>query len=125
MIDTYVISSVYKFYDSYHEPTYYESLIVNYEMQSEGNKSPLTGFIRHDIRFVDLFGNFPLVTIYYTDPTTDYVLNDSLLNDIYVIQNIPTQDTTHFRVKTIYYSDVFGFIRYDMRDGKVYKLQLE
>ena len=123
--DTYRISQVFNGFIYIDKKKDSEVLSVSYEGVSECQNCPIRVFDRY-YQCVRFQGEFPIVRIYYDQTETiNYLLGDTLLEDIYVVDDIPTEDTIHFKVKAIYYSDIYGVIRYDMYDDRVYELQLE
>ena len=102
-----------------------EILWVDYEGVSGCQNCPIYSF-RRDYQMVSFMGKLYSGVIYYENTVPiEYALGDTILLNIYVDDNIPTEDTIHFQVKAIYYSDIYGVIRYDMYDDRVYELQLE
>jgi hypothetical protein len=123
-IDTYVIKNVNTLYYVQHDHIFYETLRVYYEAISECNNCPIEFFVR-SLSKMSFSGDFHIVDSYYEDPTINYTLGDTILQDIYLIGDIATEDTNYFKVKALYYSDIYGIIRYDMYDDRVYELQLK
>ncbi len=124
LADTYRINEIVNEHEIIDKKEGDEILWVDYEGITECQNCPISGFVR-DYQDVSFWGALSIVTFYYNDiPAINYLLGDTLLEDIYVVEDI-TVDTIHFKVKTIYYSDIFGIIRYDMYDDRVYELQLE
>ncbi len=97
---------------------------VDYKGITECNNCPLWGFVRtpNAASFVGSFSS--MAQARSGDTTTEYMLGDTTIYNVYVVEDLLI-DTTHFNVKAIYYSHVYGIIRYDMYDDRVYELQLE
>jgi hypothetical protein len=102
-----------------------ERLWVDYDEIQNCLNCPIYIFNRNYLS-VSFQGKMPVVSfIYSNSPAITYLLADTLLEDIYVIDDIPTEDTSRHQIKAIYYSDIYGIIRYDMYDDRVYELQIE
>jgi len=122
--DSYIISQISKGYSVVDDKVYYEHYNAVYNSISECLICPITGFQRS---YDGVNFNMYLETgssIYYSDETIEYLLGDTILKDIYTLEDIPA-DTINIKVKAIYYSDIYGIIRYDMYDDRVYELQIE
>ncbi|MBN2521912.1 MAG: hypothetical protein JXB24_01495 [Bacteroidales bacterium] len=126
LIDTYIISDIWNYFDETgdRQDTHYEHLRVTFEGVTECTNCPIYGFSRSSTN-VGFTGNLYQQNFSYDDPTIEYTLGDTILQDIYVMEDIPIEDTARHKVKAIYYSDIFGIIRYDMYDDRVYELQIE
>ncbi len=122
LIDTYIISNIDNYFQTYDNETFNEKLFVEYEKVSGCNNCPDIAFIRH-VNVIYFFGNVNINGLHYENPL-EYSLGDTVLKDIYKVENIPV-DSVHYLIKIIYYSDIYGIIRYDMYDDRVYELQIE
>ncbi len=125
VIDTYILGGISTYYALLGtEYTHSEVLEVAYKEITHCNNCPLTRF-RRTPNSVFFFGSFSSMALVSSGDTTRvYKLGDSTIQNVYVVEDLLI-DTTHFNVKAIYYSHVFGIIRYDMYDDRVYELQLE
>ena len=123
--DTYVLDWISTSYiapgDDY---TYEEFFQVSYEGIPQCNNCPISWFGR-SFRGVSFSGDFHIVGYHDKDTISEYKLGDTTIYDIIVANDIPTEDTNYFKVKAFYYSHVYGYIRYDMYDDRMYELQLE
>lgn len=102
-----------------------QHLFINYEGIPDCQNCPITGFQRN---YNGVSFNLYLTTggnIEYNIPTIEYSLGNTILKDIYILEDIPLGDTTRIKIKAIYYSDIYGIIRYDMYDDRIYELQIE
>jgi len=125
LADTYRINEIVNEHEIIDKKEGDEILWVEYEGISVCPNCPMGVFSR-DYQHVTFQGKlYPGYSIYYESPAIDYLLGDTLLQDIYVVEDIPIEDTVRHKVKAIYYSDIFGIIRYDMYDDRVYELQIE
>ncbi len=125
--DTFIIGSIingHQTIDEYH----FEFIWVEYIGTTQCENCPLDNFGRTNqpVEIIDLNGQFPHVGFYYDNPTKSYYFTgDTIIKNIYFERDIPIEDSINDKVKAIYYSNIFGIIRYDMHDGRVYKLQIE
>ncbi len=125
VLDVYTISQIINTHEIIDKQEGDEILSVVYEGISECKNCPFITFDRN-YQLVRFQGEFPIVRFYYDNTQAiNYLLGDTLLDNIYVIDDIPTEDTVFHKVKAIYYSDLYGIIRYDMYDDRVYELQIE
>jgi hypothetical protein len=122
--DFYIISQILNNYNIVDKHVYYESFTVVYKGSSSCQNCPISGFGRVEDN-ITLYGNLHTSKIYYNSSAmTNYQLGDSIINTVFSV-DIPTDDTLYFRVKSIYYSDIYGIIRYDMYNDEVFELQLK
>jgi hypothetical protein len=125
LTDTYRISDIVNEHEIIDKKEGDEILWVNYEGIPSCQNCPVYTFNR-DYLGVYFQGKMPEVSFSYGNtPAINYLLGDTLLKDIYIVADIPTEDTLRHKVKSIYYSDIYGIIRYDMYDDRIYELQLE
>ena len=127
-IDTYRISYKESFFvPDYKETTFYEYLEVAYEKLPDDCEylCPISSLGRGAPNYVSFTGSYYPIDLYLSEPTYEYNLGDTTLHDIYIIQEDLIHDTITHKVKEFYYSDNFGYIRYDLSDGSIFELQLE
>jgi hypothetical protein len=122
--DTYIVKTIDTFFWAYHEHTFNEVLTVTYEKLPECNSCPIE-FFNRAVNSVSFGGKLYSSNFNYPDSAFECTLGDTILHKIYLFEDFPTNDTIYHKVKAIYYSDVFGVIRYNMHDDRVYELQLE
>ncbi len=124
-IDSYILTDIDSFYGHINNKyTWEEILEVNYEGIPSCNNCPITEFHRNSL-VVSIHGKiFPSKIEYRNTLPIEYQLGDTTLQKVYKLDNLPV-DTPWTVVKSVYYSDVFGVIRYDMYDDRVYELQIE
>ncbi len=125
LTDTYLINDIVNEHMEIDKKTGDEILWVEYVGISECQNCPIGTFGR-DYQKVSFSGKLYSGSIYYENAIKiQYEIGDTILQNIYLDDDIPTEDTIHFQVKAIYYSDIYGIIRYDMYDDRVYELQLD
>ncbi len=125
LTDTYRISNIVNAHEIIDKKEGDEILAVYYEGITGCENCPIQGFSRN-YQHVTFTGAMRVGSFYYdTTPSVNYQLGDTLLEEIYVVVDIPVDDPEYYKVKVIYYSDIYGIIRYDMYDDRVYELQLE
>jgi hypothetical protein len=123
-INKYILEEISTYYIfPYNEYTHEEVFEVFYN-GIQCNNCPISSFLRTP-RSVRFYGDLYYLSYQAGDTIMEYELGDTTVYDVYVLEDIPTEDTTYFKVKALYYSHVYGYIRYDMYDDRVYELQLE
>jgi hypothetical protein len=124
-VDTYVIADTSTYYATINSERIWEEILkVIYEGTSQCENCPITEFNRTP-SVVSFNGKiYPDNFAYSKTSPIEYQLRDTTLQQIYVLDNLPV-DPPWAVVKSVYYSDVFGIIRYDLFDDRVYELQLE
>ena len=125
VIDTYILGGISTFYaNTINKYTFDEHFQVSYHEIDQCYNCPIGGFVRNPYG-VSFFGSFSSIAYASSgDTTIENKLGDTTIYNVYIVEDLPI-DTTHFNVKTIYYSHIYGYIRYDMYDDRVYELQLE
>lgn len=127
-IDTYRISYKESFFvPDYKETSFYEYLEVAYKKLPDDCKyrCPISSLGRGVPNYVSFTGSFYPVDIYLSESPNEYTLGDTTLDDIFIIQENLIHDTITDKVKAFYYSNNYGYIRYDLSDGSIFELQLE
>ena len=125
LIDTYRISQIINTHEIIDKKEGDEILAVYYEGITGCENCPIQGFTRKYDRVI-FIGDIKVGSFYYeSTPGMNYQMGDTLLEEIYIVDDIPVDDPEYYKVKAIYYSDIFGIIRYDMYDDRVYELQIE
>jgi hypothetical protein len=126
VIDTYILGGISTYWANvFGENIFDEHLLVSYNEIAQCSNCPIGGFERNPFGVV-FSGSFPssFALVRSGDATTEYKLGDTTIQNVFVVEDLLI-DTTHFNVKAIYYSHIYGVIRYDMYDDRVYELQLE
>jgi hypothetical protein len=122
--NSYLISQLYTSYTINDKIYHDEYLNVVYSCNTENKDCPIAGFLR-DLEDVTLYyGNTATNFSYKNLIPSTYQLGDSLLDDIYKV-NCSQVDSIRYKIKTFYYSDIYGIIRYDMYNDEVFELQLK
>ncbi|MGD2035675.1 MAG: hypothetical protein PVF73_11495, partial [Bacteroidales bacterium] len=124
-VDTYVIADTSTYYATINSDRIWEEVLeVSYEGTIQCDNCPITEFHR-SASVVSVHGKIYSNSFEYSKTSPiEYQLGDTVLQQIYVLDDLPI-DLPETAIKTVYYSDVFGIIRYDLFDDRVYELQLE
>ena len=126
--DTFIVGSIINAYERIDDYRF-NFFWVEYDGVGECNNCPLEGFRRSMGLFdesVTIYGQFNSVFFYFAETSPwPYVLGDTVIRNVYIEREIPVKDSINDKVRAIFYSHDFGVIRYDMHDGRVYKLQIK
>jgi len=126
--DTFIVKNITNAFE-WVDDNKYEFFWVEY-IEIEGCENcPVEGFSRSSrgpVESVSVFGQFSNVSFYFDETSPwPYVLGDTVIRNVYIEKEIPVMDSINDKVKAIFYSHDFGIIRYDMNDGRVYRLQIK
>jgi hypothetical protein len=124
-VDSYIIADTLTYYAPINSEYIWEEILeVYYEGLSQCENCPIDAFYRNSL-VVNIIGKIHTNSFEYSKTSPiEYQLGDTVLQQIYVLENLPV-DPPRTVIKSVYYSDVFGIIRYDLFDDRVYELQLE
>jgi hypothetical protein len=122
--DIYLINKTYTAFYIFDKKNYNEYFCVEYKCLTDSINLSIYGFCRYDDE-IDIITKYSIEGTTYDHGTKmEYVLGDSLIHDVYKIECIRVDSIEH-KVKTYYYSDIYGIIRYDMYNDEVFELQLK
>jgi hypothetical protein len=123
-IDQYIIRNLYTDYYVFDKKNYNEYFCVQYSCISDSVNPPIYGFSRYRNE-IDINTKYSIEgTSYENGDKFNYQLGDSTINDVYKINCIRVDSIEH-QVKTYYYSDIYGIVRYDLYNDEVFELQLK
>jgi len=123
--DTFYVSDIETYYEDLDKSYYYQHLNITYKLvhnEVADNSTPHTIFRIHD--WVDIYWRrFYSDFSYSSKNPINYTIESKSFDTVYALNNKMefNQDTC---VRTVYYTDKYGIIAYELNNGVIYKIDV-
>ena len=124
--DTFYIRNIGTYYEDIDKSYHYQHLDIDYErIHNDTVDISQLYNIHRTYKSVSIeWDNFSSQSFYRSVNPTNYTINSTVFEIVYRVDNY-YETTIDTDVKTIYYTDKYGVIAYELNNGDTYKINID